>query len=383
MLSGEYFYNQTIKKAVSVFGTIFNNISIRKYNSVEERVPISYGPRQKFLSRIESDRTEEAVAIKVPRMSFLITDIAYDTNSSLNKNNKIISSSTSTSKNSVNQSVPYTISMELSILSKSQDEALQILEQIIPTFSPEYTVAITDMNAPGSSTDVPVILNSISLQDDFEGDFETRRTIVYTLSFTMKVRFYGSVFTNPVIRTVTADVYDTTNNVIDDSPFDPSDRVDVRVGENDTPDNFTATTTFGFDNDDDDISSPQPSVNNETFEIDVTFDNGFNLDGTDRNGAVDGINQNININLGDTIIFRVDSVQNPFWLKTVKSAGQLNTNIPGNFQPGGIATINNGAIYDPRFMGSRGPITFRPISAGTYYYNHQFDANVNGDIIVT
>jgi hypothetical protein len=272
--------------------------------------------------------------------------------------------------------------MELSILSKSQDEALQILEQIIPTFSPEYTVAITDMNAPGSSTDVPVILNDISLQDDFEGDFETRRTIVYTLSFTMKVRFYGSVFTNPVIRTVTTDIYDISNNVIDDSPFDPSDRVDVRVGENDTPDDFTAITTFGFD-DDDDISSPPPSVNNETFEIDVIFDNGFNLDGTDRNGVVDGINQNININLGDTIIFRVDSVQNPFWLKTIKSAGPLITNIPGNFEPGGIATVNNGAIYDPAFMGSRGPITFRPISAGTYYYNHQFDASINGDIIVT
>lgn len=247
MLTGQHFYNQTLKKSVSVFGTIFNNIRVVKHGGVEERVPIAYGPRQKFLARIEqSSKQDETVAIKVPRMSFEITDLAYDTATSLNKMNKLSfpTEGTTLSRDILNQSVPYTLSIDLSILSKTQDEALQILEQILPTFTPEYTVAINDMNGPGRSADVPIILNSISLQDDYEGDFETRRTIIYTLSFTMKVRFSGLVKDMPVIRSATVDLYDS--ETVDPS-LDPIERIDVSVGENDTPDSFTVTTTFGFD----------------------------------------------------------------------------------------------------------------------------------------
>ena len=247
MLTGQHFYNQTLKKSVSVFGTIFNNIRVVKHGGVEERVPIAYGPRQKFLARIEqSSRQDETVAIKVPRMSFEITDLAYDTTTSLNKMNKLSfpTEGSTTSRDIVNQSVPYTLSIDLSILSKTQDEALQIVEQILPTFTPEYTVAITDMNGPGCSADVPIILNSISLQDDYEGDFQTRRTIIYTLSFTMKVRFTGMVLPKAIIKSVTANMYDSETF---DPSLDPIDKVEVSVGENDTPDNFTVTTTFGFD----------------------------------------------------------------------------------------------------------------------------------------
>ena len=247
MLTGQHFYNQTLKKSVSVFGTIFNNIRVVKHGGVEERVPIAYGPRQKFLARIEqSSKQDETLAIKVPRMSFEITDLAYDTTTSLNKMNKLSfpTEGTTLSRDIMNQSVPYTLSIDLSILSKTQDEALQILEQILPTFTPEYTVAINDMNGPGCSADVPIILNSISLQDDYEGDFETRRTIIYTLSFTMKVRFTGMVLPKAIIRSATVDLYDS--ETVDPS-LDPIERIDVSVGENDTPDSFTVTTTFGFD----------------------------------------------------------------------------------------------------------------------------------------
>jgi hypothetical protein len=248
MLTGQHFYNQTLKKSVSVFGTIFNNIRVVKHGGVEERVPIAYGPRQKFLARIEqSSKQDETVAIKVPRMSFEITDLAYDTATSLNKMNKLSfpTEGTTLSRDILNQSVPYTLSIDLSILSKTQDEALQILEQILPTFTPEYTVAINDMNGPGCSADVPIILNSISLQDDYEGDFETRRTIIYTLSFTMKVRFSGLVKDMPVIRSVITDLYNISTEA---SAAEPLDRAKTELGsENDTPDNFTVTTTFGFD----------------------------------------------------------------------------------------------------------------------------------------
>jgi len=244
MLSGTHFYNQTIRKSVAVFGTIFNNVRIRKYNSTEERVPVSYGPRQKFLARIESDRRDEAVAIKVPRMSFEITDISYDSSASLNKNNKIYFNDTADGKDVINQSVPYTLGIQLNILSKTQDEALQIMEQILPTFTPEYTVAIKDMNGPGSSTDVPIILEGVSFQDEYEGDFETRRTIVHSLDFKMKIRFYGLTTTKPLIKTVEADFFDAT---VEARPSEAIDRVKVTTGASDTPDSFTAITTFGFD----------------------------------------------------------------------------------------------------------------------------------------
>ena len=142
------------------------------------------------------------------------------------------------------------------VISKTQDEALQIVEQILPTFTPEYTVAIEDMYFPGKSNDVPIVLNSVSMPTEYEGDFESRRIIVYTLTFTMKIRFYGTKEPKPIIRSVTADIY--TSNV-DDSPSDPVDRVQVDLGsETDTPADFTTVTTFGFADDDSPmLDSPQ------------------------------------------------------------------------------------------------------------------------------
>jgi hypothetical protein len=156
-------------------------------------------------------------------------------------------SDNTTSRNILNQSVPYDLSIELNILSKTQDEALQILEQILPTFTPEYTVAIHDMNGPGASSDVPIVLNSVSIQDDYEGDFETRRTIVYTLSFTMKIRFTGIVLPKAVIRIVDTNIHNDIDEIV--AP-EPVDKVRTELGSiDDTPDNFTTNTTFGFDDD--------------------------------------------------------------------------------------------------------------------------------------
>ena len=248
MLTGTHFYNQTLKKSVSVFGTIFNNIRVVKHGGVEERVPIAYGPRQKFLARLEqSSSRDEHIAIKVPRMSFEITDLSYDSAISLNKMNKLSypSSGSSLSRDTLNQSVPYTLTMELNIMSKTQDEALQIVEQILPTFTPEYTVAINGMNGPNTSVDVPIILNSVSIPNEYEGDFETRDTIIYTLSFSMKVRFTGAVVPKAVIRDVTVDMYNDTDLT---SAPEALDRVNVKLAsDNDTPENFTLITTFGFD----------------------------------------------------------------------------------------------------------------------------------------
>ena len=209
IFDGKHFYNQTLKKCVSVFGTIFNNIKIVKTGSTEVRVPIAYGPRQKFLARINSTTTaasDNTIAIKLPRMSFEITSIDFDSSSKLNKMNKRVlnatSDSTTTSVDTVFQSVPYNISMQLNIYAKNQDDALQIVEQILPVFTPEYTVAVKDLEGPGTVTDVPIILQGTSFEDSYEGDFETRRTLTYVLDFAMKVKFAGGTSTGKVIRVV-------------------------------------------------------------------------------------------------------------------------------------------------------------------------------------
>ena len=249
MLDGVHFYNQTLKKSVAVFGTIFNNLKIVKTGASETRVPLAYGPRSKFLARINQDSSleDQKLAIKLPRMSFEITSIDRDSSTALNKGNlkRFDIAGTELSKNILRQSVPYRLGMQLNILAKTQDEALQIFEQILPTFVPEYTVAIKDMDGVGNSVDVPIILTGTTIQDDYEGDFTTRRTIVYSLDFEMKIRFTGRVVSKPVIRAITADLY---NNSTEQTAQEAVDRVQTELGSaDDTPEDFTTNTTFGFD----------------------------------------------------------------------------------------------------------------------------------------
>lgn len=264
MLNGQYFYNQTMKKTVAVFGTIFNNIKIVRQGTGETRVPLAYAPRKKFLARIQADTvaaTDKSIAIKLPRMSFEITSIDFDSSTKLNKMNKrVLTSQTSTTtKSTIMQSVPYNIGMQLNIFAKNQDDALQIFEQILPTFTPEYTVAIKELEGPGTVTDVPIILNGTSFSDDYEGDFQTRRTIIYTLDFTMKVRFAGGVDTSSsIIRTVDVHFFADTENKLAQRTANPDGvepavgkRENVRhtVGASDIPpldSTDTITTTFGF-----------------------------------------------------------------------------------------------------------------------------------------
>ena len=216
MLNGVHFYHATIKRIVSVFGTIFNNIVVGRHsgNKISNimRVPISYGPKEKFLARINQNLEQQRVAIKLPRMSFEITAIEYDTSTKLNRLNKTLTTGDSPGgRNSMFQSVPYTLGMQLNIMSKNQEDALQILEQILPTFSPEYTVAIKDIEGTGSKTDVPFILNSVSFTDDYESDMITRRTIIYTLDFTVRVRFAPDTSKISIIKKVETAIADFTN----------------------------------------------------------------------------------------------------------------------------------------------------------------------------
>ena len=250
MLSGRPYYNQTIRKCVAVFGTIFNNIYYTKPSKAKERVPIAYGPSQKFISKLtDAGAGTNRLSLKLPRMSFQITSIDFDSTRQLNKMNRLRYSDSPAGRNTLFQGVAYNVGMDLVIIGKDQDTALQVLEQIVPTFKPDYTVAIKDMHRPGSSMDVPIILQSVSVDDDYEGSYEDTRVLTYTLSFVMKVNFYGEVIKSPIIKT--AETYFHTSPtppapaiMITDAT--PDAGIKITTGATDTESSFTATTTFGF-----------------------------------------------------------------------------------------------------------------------------------------
>ena len=211
----EYFYNEILRRTIISFGTLFNNISIKHEDSSDNvvsvvKVPLAYGPTQKFLARLEqSPDLNKPFAITLPRMSFEFTGLTYD------PSRKVSTTQTFTVKdpNDGTESkksympVPYNMQFELSVMTKLNDDALQIVEQILPYFQPDYTITMNDNADMGVKKDIPVILNSISYEDDYQGDFTTRRAIIYTMSFSCKFYLYGPVTSSKVIKTVQIDAY--------------------------------------------------------------------------------------------------------------------------------------------------------------------------------
>ena len=211
---GTWFYHKRVRTAVSVFGSMFNNLYVLRQNSSGEtisqvKVPLSYAPKRNFISRLEEmskgEEAERRVAIKLPRMSFEITNMQYDATRQLPKTNNIstVVSDSITKRRKLYTSTPYTISFQLNIYAKSQDDALQIVEQILPYFAPQYTLTIKPFSDIDSLTeDVPITLSGVTFQDDFEGAVEQRRTIIYTLDFEMKIALYGPESNKAIIRDV-------------------------------------------------------------------------------------------------------------------------------------------------------------------------------------
>jgi len=249
---GGHFYHATMRKSVAIFGTIFNNINvIRKDGSggilSQQKVPLAYGPKQKFLSRLDQDTgTDATMAIKLPRMSFEITSLAQNSNTKLQKLNKIVENNASdvTKKKTINFFTDYNIGMSLYIMTKNQDDGLQIMEQILPYFQPDYTVTIKPVDDFDFKQDVPIVLETATIQDDYESDYLTRRVLVYQLDFTMKMKFYGPTNSNVnIIREVNVDFekFGAANDA------DTFEEMDFTVGGSDTPDNYTVTTTIDED----------------------------------------------------------------------------------------------------------------------------------------
>jgi len=220
---GNYFYNESMRRMTIGFGQIFNNIQIKRKNDTGKviqtiRVPLAYGPKEKFLVRLDqqSSLNNREFAITLPRMGFEISSIAYDPTRKLtriqkfkqvksNKDGKILDFNYTP--------VPYNISYNLYSFTASAEAGLQIIEQILPFFQPDFTVTINAIPDLNIKRDIPIILNSVNYEDTYSGDFQTRRAVIYTLNFTAKTYLFGPSTSQKVIKTVQTDNYSDTDRV--------------------------------------------------------------------------------------------------------------------------------------------------------------------------
>jgi hypothetical protein len=242
---GQQFYHETMRKVIISFGTMFNDVHlVRKDNNgtitQSMKVPLAYGPREKFLVRLREDADlTKQVALTLPRMGFEIKNLSYDSARKLNRVQrfKTVKGSETKQLDTQYMPVPYNLDIELYVMAKQSDDALQIVEQILPYFQPDYTITVADLGG-GTKRDVPVVLNSITYEDNYEGDFEQRRALVYTLAFTAKFYLYGPVSSSKVIKTVSVDQYT-------DMP-DKSPRREQRYTVTPNPSTADADDNFGF-----------------------------------------------------------------------------------------------------------------------------------------
>ena len=210
---GTYTYHEIIRKTVVGFGTLFNNIELRRTKGSKTevmKVPLAYGPKQKFLARLRQVgdlTTQDQAQITLPRVSFEIQGISYDPTRKLSPISAIRNTKADGNEAKSFMPVPYNINFELAILAKNQDDSLQILEQILPYFQPSFNLTMNLIPDLGEKRDYPVTLTSVDYSDEYEGDYDTRRTLVYTLQFVAKTYLYGPVndATGEVIKKVQVD----------------------------------------------------------------------------------------------------------------------------------------------------------------------------------
>ena len=220
---GNYFYNESMRRMTIGFGQIFNNIQIKRKDDTGKviqtiRVPLAYGPKEKFLVRLDqqSSLNNREFAITLPRMGFEISSIAYDPTRKLTRIQKFkqVKSNKDGKVLDFNYTpVPYNISYNLFSFTASAEAGLQIIEQILPFFQPDFTVTINAIPDLNIKRDIPIILNSVNYEDTYSGDFQTRRAVIYTLNFTAKTYLFGPSTSQKVIKTVQTDQYSDTDRV--------------------------------------------------------------------------------------------------------------------------------------------------------------------------
>jgi hypothetical protein len=220
---GEYFYHEIIKRTVVGFGNLFNGLTIQKVDKKQNvinvmKVPLAYGPTQKFLAKItQQGELNQPTEITLPRMSFEMNSLAYDGSRKTAPTQMFKTLDNGETLKKVYLPVPYNIGFELNIMTKLNEDALQLVEQILPYFQPSFNITVDLVDQIGEKRDIPVVLDSINFTDDYEGDFTGRRILIYTLSFTAKSYMFGPVSESGdgLIRKVQVDYHTSTQR---DSP---------------------------------------------------------------------------------------------------------------------------------------------------------------------
>jgi len=219
---GRYYYHQIFRKSILAFGTLFNNIIVKRKdpnrkdkNSLESyKCPIQYGPYQKYLAMIASEPISERqpYQISLPRISFEIKGLNYDGSRKLVPTQfakSIPQKGTDAEGKPVQYTqylpVPYNLEIEMAIIAKNQDDGLQIIEQILPNFHPSLNVSIEVIDETHEERDIAIVLNGVGYTDDYEGDYTQRRTLIWTLNFTVKTYLFGPVDVSKDIRKITLD----------------------------------------------------------------------------------------------------------------------------------------------------------------------------------
>jgi hypothetical protein len=218
---GQYYYHEIVKKTIVAFGTLFNNITIQhkdkngdEYSSI--KVPIAYGPTEKFLARLEQKPDlRKRVSIVLPRLAFEMTNIQYDNSRKVSSLQTFKALNTSDTKitNKVFMPVPYNIGIQLSVMAQYNEDALQIVEQILPYFQPSFNLTIDLISSIGEKRDIPMILENIDFKDNYESGYDEKRIIIYNLNFTAKTYLFGPIpnSTDGLIKKVQVDYYSDTN----------------------------------------------------------------------------------------------------------------------------------------------------------------------------
>jgi hypothetical protein len=242
---GQYSYHEIFKKTIIGFGTLFNNIQLRRVSNDKTevmKVPLAYGPAEKFLARLRQtpDPQNAKVQITLPRISFEMDTIQYDSDRKVapTQSIKFKNAGANDGMSTAYMPVPYNLGFTLSVISKNQDDALQIVEQILPYFQPSYNFTVDLVPQIGEVKDIIVNMDSVSFEDDYDGEFDQRRALIYTFKFTAKTYLYGPVREPSVIRKAQVDTYTSMDTV--NAPRE------VRYTVTPDPLNAEADDDFGF-----------------------------------------------------------------------------------------------------------------------------------------
>ncbi len=251
---GTHFYNEGLRKLTIAFGQLFNNIVIQNTSSTGAvtrriKVPLAYAPKEKFLARIDQQanlQDDRKVAVTLPRLGFEITGLSYDPTRKLNKMNKTIRVKSGEDGKKINFNytpVPYNINFSLYSFTATAENGLQIIEQILPFFQPEYTVTMRVVPELDLIRDIPIIMQNVQYEDTYNGEFTKRRAVIYTLNFTAKTYLYGPMSNQGVIKTVQSDLGSDT-----DAPLQREERIVITPNPTtaDADDDFGFTTTISF-----------------------------------------------------------------------------------------------------------------------------------------